>query len=343
MRKLLNTLFVTTQGVILHRDGEAINIRDKGESILKMPIHLLNGVVCYGAVTVTQPCMALCAENDVLISFLTEYGKFVARVTGPVSGNVLLRKTQYRYSEDSDKSSLIARRILTSKISNSRITLQRFCRDHGDAKGVERVKNQVDSLKGIIRLLENSENLDTIRGREGEAARRYFSVFDNMILTNRDTFSFSERSRRPPMDPVNCLLSFIYTLLVHDVESACETVGLDPAVGFLHRDRPGRPGLALDLMEELRSFLADRLVLSLINRNQLKKNDFEISETGSVTLTKTARKVVLTAWQMKKKEIIIHPFIEEKIEIGLIPYVQALLLARFIRGDLNDYPAFLWK
>ncbi|MFH1130230.1 MAG: CRISPR-associated endonuclease Cas1, partial [Pseudomonadota bacterium] len=242
MRKLLNTLFVTIQGAILHREGEAIDIRENGESRLKMPIHLLSGVVCFGVVTVTPPCMALCVEHGVLVSFLTENGKFLARVVGPVSGNVLLRKAQYSASNDLERSAVIARRIVTAKVANCRAVLQRACRDHPDAQGVIDVKKTAEELTNVIGHLKISEPLDVVRGREGDVARRYFAVFDHLIVTQKEDFYFRGRSRRPPLDLVNALLSFIYTLLVHDVSSACEGVGLDPAVGFLHRDRPGRPG-----------------------------------------------------------------------------------------------------
>ncbi len=343
MRKLLNTLFVTVQGAVLHRDGEAIDICENGESLLKMPIHLLSGVVCFGVVTVTPPCMALCVENGVLLSFLSENGKFLARVVGPVSGNVLLRKAQYSASEDSSRSAMIARRIITAKTANCRTVLQRTCRDHPNALGIDDIRRTAESLSGIIECLGNMEELDVVRGREGEAAHRYFGVFDHLIVAQKKDFIFNERSRRPPLDPINAILSFLYTLLVHDVTSACETVGLDPAVGFLHRDRPGRPSLALDLMEELRPVLADRLTLSLVNRSQLKTEDFKMTESGAVLLEDDARKTVLSAWQERKREMLVHPFLDEKIEIGLVPFVQALLLARFLRGDLDDYPAFLWR
>ncbi len=343
MRKLLNTLFVTTQGTVLHRENDTIDVRDKNDSLLKMPIHLLSGVVCFGVVTVTPPCMALCAENGVVVSFLSEYGRFLARVVGPVSGNVLLRKAQYKASDDLLLSARIARRIVTAKVANSRTLLQRFCRDHSDSKNAATVRETVDNLSSVVNALKQEESLDVVRGREGDAARRYFGVFDHLIVTQKDEMQFRGRSRRPPLDPVNALLSFLYTMLVHDVTSACESVGLDPAVGYLHRDRPGRPGLALDIMEELRPVLADRLVLSLINRGQVKLADFCIGETGAVLLNNDSRKMILAAWQEKKREEFVHPFIEEKVELGQIAFVQALLLSRYLRGDLDDYPAFIWK
>jgi CRISP-associated protein Cas1 len=292
---------------------------------------------------VTPPCMAMCAENGVVVTFLTEYGRFLARVVGPVSGNVLLRKAQYKASDDPILTARIARRVVTAKVANSRTLLQRFYRDHSDSAHAAVVRETADVLSSVINALKQEESLDIVRGREGDAARRYFGVFDHLIVAQKTEFQFRGRSRRPPLDPVNALLSFLYTMLVHDVTSACESIGLDPAVGYLHRDRPGRPGLALDIMEELRPILVDRLVLSLINRAQVKSGDFRISEAGAVLLNNDSRKTVLAAWQEKKREELVHPFIEEKVELGQIAFVQALLLSRFLRGDLDDYPAFIWK
>ncbi len=328
---------------MLHRNGKVIEVRENGEPKLKVPIHLLSGIVCFGVVTVTPPCMQLCVKNGVLISFLAESGKFLARVVGPVSGNVLLRKAQYKTSEDIKIASLIARRVVTAKICNCRTVLHRSCRDHPEAEGADKTKEASQALTNIINQLKNPEDLDTIRGREGDGAKRYFAVFQHLIVAQKDQFRFTHRNRRPPLDPVNALLSFLYTLLVHDISSSSEAVGLDPAVGFLHRDRPGRPGLALDILEEMRAPLADRLALSLINRKQIKPEDFSRSESGAVLLNETGRKKVLSAWQERKRETLLHPFIEEKVEIGQVPFVQCLLLARYLRGDLDDYPAFIWK
>lgn len=343
MRKLLNTLFITTQGAILHRERQTIAIKVDQEEKLKMPVHLLSGVVCFGNVTLTPFCLGLCVENNILVSFLTEYGKFIARVSGGVSGNVLLRKAQYVASDDLEASAAIARRIVTAKVANCRTLLMRFRRDHRQTTEAESLDSVIQGLGNVIRQLKAPLTLDSVRGKEGEAANRYFSIFDHLIVAQKESFRFDGRSRRPPMDPVNALLSFLYTLLVHDISSACESVGLDPAVGFLHRDRPGRPSLALDLMEELRQMTVDRVVLSLINRQQLKECDFETLESGAVVMTDGARKTVLSAWQERKREELFHPFIEEKVEVGMLPFVQALLLARFLRGDIDDYPAFIWK
>jgi CRISPR-associated protein Cas1 len=274
---------------------------------------------------------------------LTEHGRFLARVQGPVSGNVLLRREQYRRAEDPQTSADVARAVLTGKIANSRTVLQRALRDHADKMAADQVSFAAKRLSNYLDLLNQDKPLDVLRGFEGDAAHIYFSVFDHLIVAQKEDFSFQERNRRPPLDNVNALLSFIYTLLVHDIRSALETVGLDPAVGFLHRDRPGRPSLALDLMEELRPALADRFVLTLINRRQVSGSGFKRSDSGAVLMDDSTRKELLVAWQKRKQEEIVHPFLGERIAIGLIPYVQSQLLARHLRGDLEAYPPFFWK
>ena len=343
MRKLLNTLFVTTQGAVLVREREAIVVRVEKEEKLKIPIHLLNGVICFGNVTLTPFCMGLCAENNVLISFLTEYGNFMARVCGKVNGNVLLRKAQYFKSDNLEESAVIAGRIVTSKIANCRTLLLRTSRDHPSADTDVEMAFVAQTLGNIIQGLKSGFDLDSVRGKEGEGALRYFSIFNHLIVAQKNDFVFSGRSRRPPLDRVNALISFLYTLLVHDVSSACEAVGLDPAVGFLHRDRPGRPSLALDMMEEFRAMVADRVALTLINRKQVKADDFRTLESGAVVMSDDAKKTVLNAWQERKREEIHHPYLNERVEVGMLPYVQALLLARHLRGDIDDYPAFIWR
>jgi CRISPR-associated protein Cas1 len=287
--------------------------------------------------------MGFCAERDVAVSFLSEHGRFLARVQGPVSGNVLLRREQYRRADDMAMSARIARSVLTGKVANSRTVLRRALRDHPKKVDNRPLEDAAGKLGHSLENIQSGLPLDTLRGIEGESAHTYFSVFDHLIVSQKDGFSFRERNRRPPLDRVNCLLSFIYTLLMHDMRSALESVGLDPAVGFLHRDRPGRPGLALDMMEEFRPFLADRLTLSLINLNQVKENGFTQSESGAVLMDDETRKAVLVAYQNRKQEEIYHPFIEEKVSIGLLFFIQALLLARFLRGDLDGYPPFIWK
>jgi CRISP-associated protein Cas1 len=343
MKKYLNTLFVTTQGAYLSKEGETVVVKVDSEIRLQVPVHTLGGIVCFGQVSCSPFLMGFCAEKGVAISFLTENGRFLARVQGPVSGNVLLRREQYRWADDPAQSTVMARGFLIGKIANSRTVLQRALRDHSDKLDEEMLRRAVSLLGRSLDACDKQEDLDSLRGIEGDAANTYFGAFDHLIVSQKESFYFRDRSRRPPLDNVNCLLSFLYTLLVHDARSALESVGLDPAVGFLHRDRPGRPGLALDLMEEFRPFLADRLALSLINLKQVQEKGFNKAESGGVVMDDDTRKAVLVAYQERKREEILHPFTEEKVTVGLHMYVQALLMARYIRGDLDGYPPFIWK
>lgn len=343
MKKHLNTLFVTTQGAYLSKDGETVAVKIEQKTVLRIPIHTLDGIVCFGSVGCSPYLMGFCAEKDVTISFLSEYGKFLAMVKGPVSGNVLLRRKQFRMADKPEVSARVAGFLLTGKIANCRTVLERSLRDHSEKMDRDSVKKVSKRLSMYIRKELHKDDLDSLRGIEGDAAHQYFSVFDQLIFQQQDAFAFSGRNRRPPTDRINCLLSFVYTLLVHDVRSALESVGLDPAVGFLHRDRPGRPGLALDMMEEFRPFLADRLVLSMVNRGQVKPDGFTIKESGAVHMDDDTRKTVLTTYQKRKQESLIHPFLNEQIQIGTLFFIQALLMARFIRGDLDGYPPFIWK
>lgn len=343
MRKLLNTLHVMTQGAYLHRDGETVAVKIGPELKLRIPIHTLEGLVCWGQVSCSPPVLGLCCEKGVGISFLTEQGHFLARVQGPVSGNVLLRRQQYRVADGAEFALPVVRTIVTAKIANSRVVLLRAAREIDDAVRQVALREAGNRLSWIGLDASRAGSIDEARGHEGLAGQTYFECFGEMIMGDRETFRFGGRSRRPPLDRTNALLSFVYALLRHDVESALETVGLDPAVGFLHTDRPGRPSLALDLMEELRSALADRLVLTLINRRQIQANGFVEQDGGGVLLEEATRKTVVAAWQTRKQEEIEHPFLSERIPLGLVPYVQALLLARFLRGGLDAYPAFLWR
>lgn len=343
MKKYLNTLFVTTQGAYLHKEGETVIVKVEDKVCLQVPIHTISGIVCFGQVSCSPFLMGLCAENSVAVSFLTESGRFLASVQGRMPGNVLLRREQYRQADNPAFSAGMARSIVQGKIANCRKVLERALRDHPDKIDSDAVKKASHRLSGSLEQLERISGLDTIRGVEGESAASYFDVFDHLIVAQKDDFQFSGRSRRPPMDKVNCLLSFLYTLLLHDTRSAAESVGLDSAVGFLHRDRPGRPGLALDMMEEFRPFLADRLALSLINRNQVQAKGFRQSESGGVVMDEETRKTVIVEYQKRKQEEILHPYIKENVQIGLLFYVQALLLARYLRGDLDGYPVFFWK
>jgi CRISPR-associated protein Cas1 len=343
MKRLLNTLYITTHGAWLSREGDCIVVRVEHEEKLRVPVIGLEGIVCMAGVGFSPPLMGLCTEHGVGVSFLTESGEFLARVSGPVSGNVLLRRQQYRAADDETKTRTIVRSFALGKIVNARTVLMRAARDQNDEAVSTRLTTCADRLQRIAGAIEESMTPDIIRGKEGEAGFAYFSVFDDLIVARKDEFRFTGRSRRPPMDPINALLSFAYTLLAHDAQGALEAVGLDPQVGFLHRERPGRPSLALDLMEEFRPVIADRLVLSLVNRQQLGAKDFERSEGGGVFLRKDSRKIVLKEYQERKRDEVHHPFIDEKIAIGLLPHVQARLLARHLRGDIDGYPPYFWK
>lgn len=344
MKKLANTVYITTEGAALRKDGENLVAEVEGVERARVPLHMLGSVVVFGAIFVSPALMGACAGAGISIVFLERNGRFLARVEGPVSGNVLLRRAQYLASDTPDD---IVRSFLIGKIANQRAVLQRAQRDHGDELGLADRTALAGAIDRLARQVDRVERahlgLDELRGLEGEAAQLYFSVFDHLIRSPDAGLRWTGRSRRPPLDAINALLSFLYTLLTHDCRSACEAVGLDPAVGFLHRDRPGRPSLALDLMEELRPVLADRLALSLINRRQLRESDFEAREGGAVMMSDDARKTVLTAWQERKREERHHVFLDEKAPLGLVPYLQAQMLARYLRGDLDAYPPWFWK
>jgi CRISPR-associated protein Cas1 len=343
MKRHLNTLFVTTQGAYLSKEGETVVVRVNHEVRLRVPVHTIGGIVCFGNVSCSPFLMGFCGENGVGMSFLTESGHFLARVQGPVSGNILLRRAQYRLADDPIYSAKMASAFITGKVANCRTVLQRALRDHVHKVEESILRRSIDDLSRSLESLSLNQSLDEVRGLEGDAAHMYFSAFDHLILAQKEDFMFQERNRRPPLDNVNCLLSFLYTLLVHDCRSALESVGLDPACGFLHRDRPGRPGLALDLMEEFRPFLADRMALSLINLRRVQPSGFKKTEAGAVMMNDETRKTVLVAYQERKQEEIMHPFLDEKVTIGLLFHIQALLLARCLRGDLDGYPPFMWK
>ncbi|HGJ64137.1 TPA: type I-C CRISPR-associated endonuclease Cas1 [bacterium] len=343
MRKLLNTLYVSSQGSYLHREGETVVIEKEQEKVMQIPIHSLSSIVCFGNVLCSPFLLGLCAERDVSVSFLTEYGRFLASVQGPVRGNVLLRRQQYRMADDLEVSLKIGSFIIMGKLANCRIVLNRAIRDHGNKINTMQIKKASEAINRLLDDIPKAKDLDELRGIEGQAAAEYFAVFNELIVDQKDDFVFSERNRRPPLDEVNALLSFIYTILAHDIRSALETVGLDPAVGFLHRDRPGRPGLALDIMEEFRPVIADRLVLSLINRRQITKKGFTKAANSAITMDEDTRKKVLVEYQNRKHEDIFHQYIEENVQIGLLFFIQANLMARFIRGDIDGYPPFFWR
>lgn len=337
MKKLLNTLYVTSEGAWMHKDGANVVVEVEGQERGRAPLHLLGAIICFGQVGVSPHLMFACAEAGVSITFLGYTGRFLARVEGPTSGNVLLRRAQHVRSLSDQMP--VARAMVAAKIVGQRGVLRRHMRDHGDTDGV--LAEVEPRLSRAARLALDAADGDALRGYEGEAANAYLGVFSRLIRV--PDMGFNGRSRRPPLDPVNAVLSFLYVLLAADCRAALESVGLDPQMGFLHGDRPGRPSLALDLMEEFRAPLADRVCLSLINRKQLRPKDFHHEETGAVFLSDEARKTVLAAWQARKRVTMRHVFVDETLPLGLFPHVQAQLLARHLRGDLDGYPAFIWK
>lgn len=340
MKKLQNSLYITRDGAYLHKERETLLIEQridgKKEKLMQLPIHGINNICCFGNVMVSPQLMGFCGESGTELSFFNPYGRFLARVVGKQQGNVLLRRAQYRMADNN--SAAIARNIVVAKVQSSRAVLHRYLRNHGDNIEVSKGKSR---LKQIIEELKVINDLERIRGMEGEAASVYFGVFNELITQDRNGFEFNTRTRRPPKDPVNAMLSFLYAILGQEVSGALQGVGLDPQVGFLHKERPGRDSLAQDLLEEFRAYLVDRLVLNLINRQQVNVKDFTSDIVGGVTMKDDTRKVLLQAWQSKKQEEIQHPFLKEKVKLGLLPHIQAMLLARHIRGDLAYYPPFL--
>lgn len=343
MRHLLNTLFVTSEDVYLSLEGENVLVNREKDVVARFPLHTLQMIICFSYAGASPALMGACAERDVGLCFCTPRGKFLARSSGISRGNVLLRRQQYRYADDQLESCRIARAMIFGKVHNARWSMERTRRDHKLRIDETDFANACQIHKDLLPLVLTTEDPETLRGLEGAAANAYFGVFDQMILRQKEAFYFHGRNRRPPLDNVNAMLSFAYSLLANDCASALESVGLDAYVGFLHRDRPGRTGLALDLMEELRPCVADRFVLTVINNRMLSGEDFEKSESGAVRMTDSGRRKFLKYWQERKQETITHPFLEEKMPWGLVPYIQALLLSRYLRGDLDAYPAFLWK
>lgn len=346
MRRLLNTIYVTTEDAWLRKDGANLVVEVGGEERGRAPLHMLEGVVGFGRAGASPALLAACAEAGITVSYVSPEGRFLARVEGVRTGNVLLRRAQFRASEDAARSSVIVRGIVAGKTANQRAVVRRALRDHGEAmdpSARERLDAAERRLTDIARRVLAADGIAALRGLEGEAAQTYFGIFDALVRVDDAAFRFVGRSRRPPLDRLNALLSFLYAMLGHDCRSALEAHGLDPQVGFLHADRPGRASLALDLMEELRPVLADRLALSLVNRRQLGADDFVVEEAGGVRLTDAARKRVLVAWQERKREELRHPFLGETAPLGLVAHLQAQLLARHLRGDLDGYPAFVWK
>lgn len=338
-----NTLFVQTQGAYLGQDGETVRVKVEGQVKLAVPVHHLEGIVCFGRVTISPALIAMCSERNLSIAHFTEYGRFLARMQGPVSGNVLLRREQYRRADDSASCLRIARSVIAAKIQNGRATLLRAGRETEDPERSEQLRRAAERLANTLDDLQKVDSVSAARGFEGDAARVYFDHFNLLIRQQAEHFQMTTRSRRPPLDPLNALLSFLYAILTNDMVSALEGVGLDPAVGFLHVDRPGRPSLALDLVEEFRALIADRMVTSLINLKQIQADGFATQPGGAVVMNDATRRTVLTALTQRKREEVTHPLLNEKVTIGLLPHLQARLLARHIRGDIEDYPALIMK
>ena len=343
MKQLLNTLFVTSEDIYLSLEGENVLANREKEVIARYPLHTLQTIVSFSYSGASPALMGACAQRGIGLAFCTPRGRFLARVCGESSGNVLLRREQYRIADDSQRSCEIARNMIFGKLSNGASSIQRTLRDHAPRVADCGLEDAARKVKELLPLVLEVSDLEALRGLEGVGAAAYFGVFDHLLLNRKEDFFFHGRNRRPPLDRVNAMLSFAYSLLAHDCASALESVGLDAYVGFLHRDRPGRESLALDLMEELRPCMADRFVLTLVNNRVVKPEDFQVQDRGAVLLTDEGRKKFLKAWQERKRDILTHPYLNEKMSWGLIPYVQALLLARYIRGDLDAYPPFLWK
>lgn len=343
MRHMLNTLFVTAEDLYLSLENENIVVWRKEEKVKNIPLLNLENILYFGYPGASPALLGACCQRHIGFCFLTPQGRFLARVAGQSSGNVLLRKEQYRLSDEADACMQVAHNMIAAKIYNARTTLMRGLRDHPLSVDRELFEQTIRDMAAYAKNAAKAKDMEELRGVEGSAAKAYFSCVDGLILQDKKHFTFEGRSRRPPLDPVNAMLSFVYTILAHDCAAALEAVGLDAYVGFIHRCRPGRESLALDMLEELRSIYADRFVLTLINNRVITYKDFRQEEDGAVLLNDEPRKLLLQKWQERKKDVITHPFLGEKITWGLLPYVQALLLARFIRGDLDGYPAFMWK
>lgn len=343
MRKLLNTLFVSTEDAYLSLENNNVIIRRNGQKLGQIPLHVLEEIITFTYSGASPMLLGKCADMGIGFTMLSPGGKFLCRINGTSHGNVLLRREQYRIADDEQRALSYVRNMISGKIFNARWTIRRTLRDYPMRVNSAKLEESCKILRDKITDVKNSASLDTIRGIEGDAAAEYFSVFDDMILNQKESFGFNGRNRRPPMDNVNAMLSFFYTLLSGECANALEAVGLDSYVGLMHTDKPGRKSLSLDLMEELRAPIVDRFVLTLINQRQIKARDFIKSENGAVRFTDEAKKRILTAWQEKKKEQLTHPYLQEKINWGLVPYIQALLLSRCIRGDLCEYPPFFWK
>ena len=343
MKKLLNTVYINSPDRYLSLDGENVVVNENGNEIGRVPLHNIERIMTFGYTGASPALMGKCAENGIELVFMKESGRFLARVEGELKGNVLLRREQYRIADNPERSLETARYMIAAKLYNAGWSLERTIRDHAMRIDVDKFRKKSFFLRDACKKAICAQNIDTLRGIEGECASVYFSVFNEMILQQKEDFFFGTRSKRPPLDNVNAMLSFSYSLATGMCASALEAVGLDPYVGFMHTDRPGRKSMALDLVEEFRVLMCDRFVLSAINKRLITKDDFVTMEDGAVTLTDDGRKKFIGVWQKRKYDEIKHPFLNEKVEWGMLPYVQAMLLSRYIRGDLDCYPPFMWK
>ena len=340
MRKLLNTLYVTLADAYLSKDGQNVVVSVKQQEVFSIPLINIEGIVTFGYMGASPGLMKLCSDNNISLTFLSPNGRFIGRLQGSTQGNVFLRKAQYLFSDDEVWSLDLAKIMIAGKIQNYRNILRRYMRDYGECLEVENAAKMLEEQK---RQVLNAVNRTQLMGFEGLASNVYFDVLPKLILNQKESFPFRGRNRRPPKDAVNAMLSLAYTLIANEITATLETVGLDPYVGYLHSLRPGRASLSLDIMEEFRAYLGDRFVLSLINKRQISSKEFLYQGDDGVIMTEKGRKIFLTAWQNRKRETIIHPYLNEKVEIGLLPYVQALMLARYIRNDIDNYPVFLIK
>ena len=343
MKTLLNTLYVQTPGAYLHLDHETLKVELEGELHLQVPLHHLGGLVLFGEVMASPALLARCAQEGRAVTWLSRSGRYLGRFEGPTSGNVLLRRDQYECLSHSTRPLELARNLVAGKLHNQRYAVLRSARDTEASEDQEPLRHTARLLAEILVQVPAAADLDTLRGLEGDAGRHYFATFSHMVRAERATFAISGRTRRPPLDPTNALLSFLYALLLSDCVAGAQGVGLDPQMGFLHALRPGRPSLGLDLMEEFRPVLADRLALTLINRRQITDQDFDHRAGGAVLLNDKGRKTVLVAYQERKQEEVFHPVVQQRMHLGLVPHVQARLLARQLRGDLSAYPPYLHK
>ncbi len=342
MKKLLNTLYVLSEDAWLSLKGETVEVHTEAAT-QNIPLHTLESIVCFSYKGASPALMGKCAEAGIALSFFDRNGRYLASVGHLENGNVHLRRTQFRCTDDEAQALQYARSFIAGKLYNAKYVLLRAARDHALQTDEAALRSAAGQITEQLHAIQGAASPEALRGIEGVAAAAYFGVFDELILQKNECFAFAGRNRRPPTDPVNALLSFAYALLANDCASALHAVGLDPYVGFFHTDRPGRKSLALDLMEELRAPFADRFVLTLLNNRILGEKDFKKTENGAVLLTDNARRTFLSEWQQRKKEVITHPYLEEKLSWGLLPFAQALLLARSLRGDLDDYPPFFWK